>query len=390
MILVNNINYYVNLLAGDFNLEDVILIDIYNEGTRIKMQLGIIGLPLVGKTTVFELLTQSSDKSHNNARANLGMARIPDNRIDFLSNLYKPKKTTYAQLEVIDIPGLVPGAEKTASVFLDSVRRADALLHVVRVFENDAVPTLNNEINPVKDIENINYELLLADLDLIEKRIDRINTNKKKNNFLSELTLLERLKEALENETPLAAVELTSEEQEILTAYQFLTTKPILICLNISEDDLIGKAYQQREQVLEFAIQRNLPVVEISAGIERELAELEGEEKAIFMQELGIEESGMVKISQSMYHRLGLISFFTVGEDEVKAWTIEEGTVARKAAGKIHSDIERGFIRAEVVEYEDLKNLGSMNAVKEKGLFRLEGKEYLVKDGDIVHFRFNV
>jgi hypothetical protein len=390
MILVNNINYYVNLLAGDFNLEDVILIDIYNEGTRIKMQLGIIGLPLVGKTTVFELLTQSSDKSHNNARANLGMARIPDNRIDFLSNLYKPKKTTYAQLEVIDIPGLVPGAEKTASVFLDSVRRADALLHVVRVFENDAVPTLNNEINPVKDIENINYELLLADLDLIEKRIDRINTNKKKNNFLSELTLLERLKEALENETPLAAVELTSEEQEILTAYQFLTTKPILICLNISEDDLIGKAYQQREQVLEFAIQRNLPVVEISAGIERELAELEGEEKAIFMQELGIEESGMVKISQSMYHRLGLASFFTVGEDEVKAWTIEEGTVARKAAGKIHSDIERGFIRAEVVEYEDLKNLGSMNAVKEKGLFRLEGKEYLVKDGDIVHFRFNV
>ncbi len=390
MILVNNINYYVNLLAGDFNLEDVILIDIYNEGTRIKMQLGIIGLPLVGKTTVFELLTQSSDKSHNNARANLGMARIPDNRIDFLSNLYKPKKTTYAQLEVIDIPGLVPGAEKTASVFLDSVRRADALLHVVRVFENDAVPTLNNEINPVKDIENINYELLLADLDLIEKRIDRINNNKKKNNFLSELTLLERLKEALENETPLAAVELTSEEQEILTAYQFLTTKPILICLNISEDDLIGKAYQQREQVLEFAIQRNLPVVEISAGIERELAELEGEEKAIFMQELGIEESGMVKISQSMYHRLGLASFFTVGEDEVKAWTIEEGTVARKAAGKIHSDIERGFIRAEVVEYEDLKNLGSMNAVKEKGLFRLEGKEYLVKDGDIVHFRFNV
>ena len=390
MILVNNINYYVNLLAGDFNLEDVILIDIYNEGTRIKMQLGIIGLPLVGKTTVFELLTQSSDKSHNNARANLGMARIPDNRIDFLSNLYKPKKTTYAQLEVIDIPGLVPGAEKTASVFLDSVRRADALLHVVRVFENDAVPTLNNEINPVKDIENINYELLLADLDLIEKRIDRINANKKKNNFLSELTLLERLKEALENETPLAAVELNSEEQDILTAYQFLTTKPILICLNISEDDLIGKAYQQREQVLEFAIQRNLPVVEISAGIERELAELEGEEKAMFMQELGIEESGMVKISQSMYHRLGLASFFTVGEDEVKAWTIEEGTVARKAAGKIHSDIERGFIRAEVVEYEDLKNLGSMNAVKEKGLFRLEGKEYLVKDGDIVHFRFNV
>lgn len=354
------------------------------------MQLGIIGLPLVGKTTIFELLTQSSDKSHNNPRANLGIARIPDIRIDFLSNMYKPKKTTYAQLEVIDIPGLVPGAEKNAALFLDSVRRADALLHVVRVFENDAVPMLNNAINPVKDIETINYELLLADLDLIEKRIERINANKKRNNFLNELTLLERLKEALENETPLAAVELDAEEQEILTAYQFLTTKPILICLNISEDDLIGKAYQQREEVLEFAAQRNLPLVEISAAIEKELAELEGEEQTMFMQELGIEESGITKISQSMYHRLGLISFFTVGEDEVKAWTVEEGTVARKAAGKIHSDIERGFIRAEVVEYEDLKKLGSMNAVKEKGLFRLEGKEYVVKDGDIVHFRFNV
>lgn len=354
------------------------------------MQLGIIGLPLVGKTTVFELLTESTNKNLNTARANLGMVRIPDDRIDYLSRLYKPKKTTYAQLEVVDIPGLTPGAEKTANVFLDTVRRSDALLHVVRVFDDDSVPALNNDINPIKDIETINYELLLADLDLIEKRIERISSNKKKNNFLSELALLERLKDALENEIPLAAVELNAAEEEILTAYQFLTTKPILICLNISEDDLINKEYRQREEVLEFACQHKLPVVEISASIERDLAELEGEEKEAFMQELGIEESGIVKISQSMYHRLGLISFFTVGEDEVKAWTIEEGTAARKAAGKIHSDIERGFIRAEVVEYEDLKNLGSMNAVKEKGLFRLEGKEYVVKDGNIVHFRFNV
>lgn len=353
------------------------------------MQLGIIGLPMVGKTTVFELLTGSSDKSRNNAKANLGMARIPDARIDFLSALYQPKKTTYAQLEVVDIPGLVPGAEKTASIFLDAVRRADALLHVVRAFESEAA-ALNNEINPVNDIETINYELLLADLDLIEKRIDKINSNKKKNNFLSELELLERLKEALENEIPLAAVELNADEQQILTTYQFLTTKPILICLNISEDDLMNKEYNKKEEILKFATEHNLPVVEISAGIERDLAELEGEEKESFMHELGIQESGIVKISQSMYIRLGLISFFTVGEDEVKAWTIEKGTIARKAAGKIHSDIERGFIRAEVVEYKDLKNLRSMNAVKEKGLFRLEGKEYVVKDGDIVHFRFNV
>lgn len=352
------------------------------------MQLGIIGLPLVGKTTVFELLTASASKSVNAARANLGMAKIPDARIDYLSGLYKPKKTTFAQLEVVDIPGLNPGAEKTASVFLDSVRKADALLHVVRVFASDSV--MDNTINPIKDIETINYELLLADLDLIEKRIERISSNKKKNNFLSELALLERLKQALENEIPLAAVELSEAEEEMLTAYQFLTTKPLLICLNISEEDLVKKEYEFRNEVLDFSSQHNLPVVEISAGIERDLAELEGEEKEAFMQELGIDESGIVKISQSMYRRLGLISFFTVGEDEVKAWTIEEGTTARKAAGKIHSDIERGFIRAEVVEYEDLKSLGSMNAVKEKGLFRLEGKEYIVKDGNIVHFRFNV
>ncbi len=354
------------------------------------MQLGIIGLPLVGKTTVFELLTESANKNLNTAKANLGMARIPDDRIDYLSGIYKPKKTTYAQLEVVDIPGLAPGAEKTAGVFLDAVRRADALLHVVRVFSDQTVPDFDNDINPLKDIETINYELLLADLDLIEKRIERINSNKKKNNFLSELALLERLKEALENEIPLSAIELNTNEEEILTAYQFLTTKPLLICLNVSEDDLIKKEYRQREEVLQFALQHNLPVVEIAAGIERDLAELEGEEKEAFMQELGITESGIVKISQSMYRRLGLISFFTVGEDEVKAWTIEEGTGARKAAGKIHSDIERGFIRAEVVEYEDLKNLGGMNAVKEKGLFRLEGKEYVIKDGNIVHFRFNI
>jgi len=353
------------------------------------MQLGIIGLPMVGKTTVFELLTESSDKSHNAAKANMGMARIPDIRIDFLSNMYKPKKTTYAQLEVVDIPGLVPGAEKAAGVFLDAVRRADALLHVVRVFKNEAL-ALNDEIDPVKDIETINYELLLADLDLIEKRIDKINSHKKRNNFLMELELLQRLQEALENEIPLSAVDLNDDEQQILNSYQFLTDKPILICLNISEDDLINKQYEKKEEIFKYAREHSLPLVEISAGIERELLELEGEEKQAFMQELGIDESGIVKICQSMYERLGLISFFTVGEDEVKAWTIEKGTIARKAAGKIHSDIERGFIRAEVVEYEDLKNLGSMTAVKEKGLFRLEGKEYVVKDGDIIHFRFNV
>ncbi|MDD2620573.1 MAG: redox-regulated ATPase YchF [Syntrophomonadaceae bacterium] len=354
------------------------------------MQLGIIGMPLVGKTTIYELLTDSKEKISNSGKANMGMARVPDVRIDYLSGLFKPKKTTYAQLEILDIPGLVPGAEKAASVFLEAVRQADALLHVVRLFDDPSIPSLNGEIDPLKDIETINYELLLADLDLIEKRIERINKNKKKNLMLGELALLERLKEAVENEKPLSSVEIDKEESELLVNYRFLTTKPLLIALNVSEDALINKDYEQRAELFKYSEEYHLPMLEVSASIEREIAELDGEEKNIFMAEAGIEEAGIVKICRSMYHRLGLISFFTVGEDEVKAWTIEQGSVARKAAGKIHSDIERGFIRAEVVEYQHLKDLGNMAAVREKGLFRLEGKEYLVKDGDIVHFRFNV
>lgn len=354
------------------------------------MQLGIIGMPLVGKTTIFELLTESREKVVSSAKTNTGMARVPDVRIDYLSGMFKPKKTSYAQLEILDIPGLVPGAEKAAAVFLEAVRQADALLHVVRIFDDPSIPTLSGDISPIKDIETINYELLLADLDLIEKRIERINKNKKRNQMLDELALLERLKEALEDEKPLSSVEINNDEQELLVNYRFLTTKPLLIALNVAEDDLINKNYPQRDEIFKFSEEYKLPVLEISAGIEREIAELDGEERDIFMAEAGIEEAGIVKICRSMYHRLGLISFFTVGEDEVKAWTIEQGSVARKAAGKIHSDIERGFIRAEVVEYQHLKDLSSMAAVREKGLFRLEGKEYLVKDGDIIHFRFNV
>ena len=354
------------------------------------MQLGIIGMPSVGKTTIFELLTESRDRVHNVGKTNVAMARIPDERIDYLSQLYKPKKTSFAQLEVVDIPGLIPGAEKAAVLFLDSVRKADALLHVVRVFEDSEVPSFINEINPLKDIETINYELLLADLDLIEKRMERINNNKKKNQMLKELSLLERLKEAVENEVPISSLELNDEEKEVMHNYQFLTTKPMMLCLNVGEGHLSHPDYPLRREVMDLAQLKKYPVVEISASIEREIADLEGDEKQLFMEEIGIEEAGIIKISRSMYYLLGLISFFTVGEDEVKAWTINQGDKAKKAAGKIHSDIERGFIRAEVVEYQDLKELGNMQAVKEKGLFRLEGKEYIVKDGDIVHFRFNI
>lgn len=354
-----------------------------------RMQLGIIGMPLVGKTTLFELLTEAREHGSQN-RSNMAMARVPDSRIDYLSNMYHPRKTTYAQLEIVDIPGLVPGADKGSVMFLESVRKADALLHVVRVFDSDSVPSFNNEVNPINDIEIIKYELLLADLDLVEKRIERINASKKKNQLQEELDLLERLHENLSNEIPLSSLDFTETEEALMSSFQFLTLKPVLLCLNVGEDDLAQKEYPKRQEILEYAADSQYPVVEVSASLEREIAELESEEKDIFMEEMGIEESGLVKIARSMYARLNLISFFTVGEDEVKAWTIEAGTTARKAAGKIHSDIERGFIRAEVVEYEDLKRFNGMAGVKENGLFRLEGKEYIVKDGDIVHFRFNV
>ncbi len=354
------------------------------------MQLGIIGMPSVGKTTLFELLCNQRDKGNSQGKANTAIARIPDARIDHLSSLFKPKKTSYAQLELVDIPGLVPGMDKGANVFLDAVRKADALLHVVRLFENDAVPSLYDTIDPMRDIETISYELLLSDLDLIEKRIDRIHSSKKKSTMVKELELMERLKLTLEEEKPISSLELDAEEESLMSGFQFLTSKPLLICLNLGDDGLVSGDYVKKAEIAEYSRQFGVPVVEVAAEIEKEIAELEEDEKEEFLNDMGIKESGLVKISHSMYQRLGLISFFTVGEDEVKAWTIERGTVARKAASKIHSDIERGFIRAEVVDYKDFTELGSMNAVKEKGLFRLEGKEYIVKDGDIVHFRFNV
>lgn len=354
------------------------------------MQLGIIGMPMVGKTTLFELLTNQMNSTGNQGRANVGIARIPDQRIDYLSGIYHPKKTTYAQLELVDIPGLVPGNEKGANIFLDSVRKADALLHVVRAFDDPGVPYYYDSIQPLRDIENIAYELLIADMDLIEKRIERIQSNKKKNQMLKELSLLERLKEALDEELPLSTVSLDEEEEQIMNTYQFLTMKPMLICINLSEDDMNSGSYTKKEEVEAYCEEKGIPIVTISASIEREIAELEPEEKEIFLNDLGITESGLVKISRSMYQRLGLISFFTVGEDEVKAWTISQSTQARAAAGKIHSDIERGFIRAEVVAFKDFYEHKTMTAVKEQGLFRLEGKEYIVQDGDIVHFRFNV
>lgn len=350
-----------------------------------KMQIGIIGLPLVGKSTVFDLLTESQHASGNKAKIITAVAKIPDARIDFLSNYYQPKKTTYAQLDVIDIPGLVPGS--ASYMFLDAVRQTDALLFVLKAFlaDQESEPGL-----PLKEMTILKEELLLADLDLIEKRIERINNNKKKAQMMEELQLLEKLKKCLEDELPLSSFVFNGDEQQLIINYNLLTLKPVLLCVNITEQDIHSPDYTGRDDLLEAAAALQWKVVELSAAIEQEIAGLEGSDKQMFMEDLGISEVSIAQISRSLYELLGFISFFTVGEDEVKAWTIPQNTPARKAAGKIHSDIERGFIRAEVAAFAHFCEYGSMAALREKGLLRLEGKEYMVQDGDIVHFRFNV
>jgi len=355
------------------------------------MKIGLIGLSGVGKTTIFNLLTNTKavTGSFGAKDINIGMAKVPDKRMDYLIELYKPRKTSYAQIEFIDIAGVVP--EGGSRKFLDEVRDCDAIVHVVRAFENPDVPPITDVINPAKDLETVDMELLFADLELLEKRIERIKTGKKiKKEQLDELQLLERLYSHLEAGGDIRQVELSEEEEKQLRAYSFLTEKPKLVVVNVDEDQFRNNNYPSKEELKQLCAQKDMPLLEICGQIEAEIGELTPEDKEIFMEDLGIIETGIERLARAVYEHLGLISFFTVGEDEVKAWTIDKGTPAKKAAGKIHSDIERGFIRAEVVKYQDLHQLGSMVKVKEQGLFRLEGKEYVVEDGDIINFRFNV
>ncbi len=354
------------------------------------MQIGIIGMPSTGKSTVLELMAGGRSTAGGRGKAAIAMAQVPDRRIEYLSGLFKPKKTSYAQLEAIEVPGLTPGGGKGANVFLDTARKADALLHVVRVYEGEQGLYPFEEVDPLKEINDIRYEILMADLELVDKRIERINSGKKKPPQAVEEALLERLRIALEEETNLSTLNLSDEESVLLSGYQFLTVKPMLICLNLSEERLKNKQYPKQAEIEALAADKHMPLVTISASIEKDILELEEEDRELFMAELGQEETGLVRIIRGLYSMLGLISFFTVGEDEVKAWTIRAGTDARTGAGKIHSDIERGFIRAEVVAYNDFVSCGGMHGAKEKGLFRLEGKTYVIKDGDIVHYRFNV
>lgn len=355
------------------------------------MEIGIIGLPQVGKTTLFNLLTNAAGGAASARDTHVGMARVPDRRIDYLARLYKPRKTIYAQIKFTDIPGFSGGSAKGVNPFLQAVRDVDALVHVVRVFETDALPHPEGSVDPRRDIEQIGLELIFHDLGLIENKLARLEKEKRRNKEAElELAAILRAKEALEAGRMMAAVDFPEEEASAIRGYTFLSNKPMILAVNVSEEQLLAGDYPGKADVAAYAAQHDLAVVEFCGRIEEELAELSPEDRAQFMAEYGIHEPGIDRLARAAYDKLGLISFFTVGPDEVRAWTIRRGTDAKRAAGKIHSDIEKGFIRAEVFRFADLERLGSETAVREHGLWRLEGKDYQVEDGDIINFRFNI
>ena len=364
------------------------------------MKLGIVGLPNVGKSTLFNALTNAGAQSANypfcTIEPNVGVVAVPDSRLDDLAKMYNPELYTPAVIEFVDIAGLVKGASKGEGLgnkFLSHIREVDAIIHVVRCFENSDIIHVDGNINPARDLETINLELIFSDMEILERKLDNTRKAMKGDKTLApKVELYERVMAALEEGKTARSLDYDDEEKEYLSEVALLTIKPVIYAANISEDDITSDINENPfyQAVCEIAKAEKSEVIPVCAGIEAEIAELEPEEKEMFLADLGITESGLDRLIKASYSLLGLISYLTAGPKEVRAWTITKGTKAPQAAGKIHSDFEKGFIRAEIVSFDDLMACGSMAVAKEKGLVRSEGKEYIIQDGDVVLFRFNV